>query len=719
MTDPAPRRRVARPVPVRHDRANEAAAERVRLGGQASAQVSQAHARGALQLAASLSLPPREPGYFERRLNADPSHGRSHAAGMRGVLQAKLLIGAIDDPLESEADRVADAVVSPSADPVRSTTGAAPASPSQGACAACRDSIGPDAEDAVVRRIYRRAEGGTQPTAAPDDLTARLGPGVPLAPVIRDYFEPRFGADFSAVRVHSGSAADAAARSVDAAAFTLGRDVVFRDGHYAPEGQAGRRLLAHELTHVVQQRASFERVQRDAACPPRATGETARSRTTGGILTDDVVFTPSTRRVDVGDFAVDSPTVPTGVTDSPAWQQAMSFIAGDPSVTVGVEGLTDCAGSDSENLALRQQRARAIIAAMPPAARAKVLFGTAFGTRTFPYSNGTAEGRARNRGARIAFVSAPPRGQNACDMLTRAHNLDEYLFLVRCLETRLGLTAARDAPTALSVLRQIYYGSASWSHSRTSVWNSVIPDRPWTPGNDPTAALHPQLMTALGNSQVVEGTDIGHVFTGIDAMLHPQLVVLNFGRIGFQTALANEEWATWAGDVGSAAAEWTWSAYMGTPNVASQQPVFFQRFASDSDLAGDLDSFAFRAGAGGAASPPAQLMRTVSLTGPLSNMLLQYFRITGSALGAARGDSVRNFVEAYGGAISGHTLTNRPVLVANLRPSVDEFARMFALRQLLSSGPNPPPGAPPFAPLLAGAVDAMTNLFVDWLAARV
>ena len=69
----------------------------------------------------------------------------------------------------------------------------------------------------------------------------------------RNYFEPRLSQDLSAVRVHTGAEADSSARAVDADAYTLGHHVVFRAGHYAPETDRGRSLLAHELTHVVQQ----------------------------------------------------------------------------------------------------------------------------------------------------------------------------------------------------------------------------------------------------------------------------------------------------------------------------------------------------------------------------------------------------------------------------------------------------------------------------------
>jgi hypothetical protein len=77
--------------------------------------------------------------------------------------------------------------------------------------------------------------------------------GAPLPADLRSYFEPRFGHDFSRVRIHDNAAAGAAAQSIHARAFTLGRDIAFAPGEYAPRTMQGRRLLAHELAHVVQQ----------------------------------------------------------------------------------------------------------------------------------------------------------------------------------------------------------------------------------------------------------------------------------------------------------------------------------------------------------------------------------------------------------------------------------------------------------------------------------
>ncbi len=88
------------------------------------------------------------------------------------------------------------------------------------------------------------------PAVVHDELRAG---GRPLEAETRARLEPRFGYDFSGVRVHTGAKAAESARSVNALAYTVGRDVVFGAGQYAPHTAAGERLMAHELTHVVQQ----------------------------------------------------------------------------------------------------------------------------------------------------------------------------------------------------------------------------------------------------------------------------------------------------------------------------------------------------------------------------------------------------------------------------------------------------------------------------------
>jgi hypothetical protein len=86
-----------------------------------------------------------------------------------------------------------------------------------------------------------------------ETVQANLKTGQPLSKSERAYFEPRFGVDFSQVRLHSDAQAAESARALNAKAYTLGQDVVFGTGQDTPGTSEGRRLMAHELTHVVQQ----------------------------------------------------------------------------------------------------------------------------------------------------------------------------------------------------------------------------------------------------------------------------------------------------------------------------------------------------------------------------------------------------------------------------------------------------------------------------------
>lgn len=106
-------------------------------------------------------------------------------------------------------------------------------------------------EDTVQKK-----DAGPAPDAGPDvesQISGLRGGGQPLPQSLRDFFEPRFGYDFSRVRIHSDARAAESARKLQAKAFTVGRDVIFGEGQHAVATPEGRHLLAHELTHVVQQ----------------------------------------------------------------------------------------------------------------------------------------------------------------------------------------------------------------------------------------------------------------------------------------------------------------------------------------------------------------------------------------------------------------------------------------------------------------------------------
>jgi hypothetical protein len=168
-------------------------------------------------------------------------------------LQTKLKVGAVNDPLEHEADRVADQVMRMPAPGAAMTS--APAQVSR-KCAACEQEVSRKCVACEAEEKLQRKRAGPQagPAEAPASVHDALrSPGQPLDAATRAYFEPRFGRDFGDVRVHSGPSAAQSARDVNAHAYTVGHDIAFDSGRFAPGSQEGRRLIAHELTHVAQQ----------------------------------------------------------------------------------------------------------------------------------------------------------------------------------------------------------------------------------------------------------------------------------------------------------------------------------------------------------------------------------------------------------------------------------------------------------------------------------
>jgi len=166
------------------------------------------------------------------------------AAPLGGAPQAKLAIGSSNDSLEHEADRFADRVMR-TAEPAPAVT--ATAEQLSRKCAACEEE---DAQKLQTKRSGAQAAGGEAPAAVHDVLRS---PGRPLDAATRTFFEPRFGADFSNVRVHDDARAADSANQVNAYAYAVGNHIVFATNKFAPAAPAGRHLIAHELTHVVQQ----------------------------------------------------------------------------------------------------------------------------------------------------------------------------------------------------------------------------------------------------------------------------------------------------------------------------------------------------------------------------------------------------------------------------------------------------------------------------------
>ena len=157
------------------------------------------------------------------------------------------------DRVEREAEAMADLVAgSPAAVQRKAADGGCSSAPADDDPQAIRSE-----EDASEGTMMASASGlrvQPLPAAREAQLLASRGEGAALPEDVRTSMEPHFGADFGAVRVHTDGFADGLNREVGAEAFTTGADIYFRAGRYEPASGQGRRLIAHELTHVVQQR---------------------------------------------------------------------------------------------------------------------------------------------------------------------------------------------------------------------------------------------------------------------------------------------------------------------------------------------------------------------------------------------------------------------------------------------------------------------------------
>jgi len=191
-----------------------------------------------------------------------------------GMLQRKLTINQPGDAFEQEADRVADTVMrmtdpaSASAVPQEVSSESTNSVLQRCSCGASSSSGG-ECEECKSTQLQRSADAPSASTDAPPIVHDVLrSPGQPLDSATRSFMEPRFGADFSNVRVHTDPRAAESAKAVNALAYTVGNNVVFGHGRFSPQTQAGQKLMAHELAHTVQQGMAGEGPQLHRKCGP-------------------------------------------------------------------------------------------------------------------------------------------------------------------------------------------------------------------------------------------------------------------------------------------------------------------------------------------------------------------------------------------------------------------------------------------------------------------
>jgi hypothetical protein len=167
-------------------------------------------------------------------------------------IQRKLSIGSTDDPLEQEADAMADKVLRMPEQPFV-----------QRKCGHCEE------EESVQKKPLassitpfiqtKGGDGGTASDTVTQQIISTRGGGSNMDRPTQSFMESRFGTDFSDVKIHTGDNAVQMSRELNAQAFTVGSDIYFNSGKYNPSSESGKHLLAHELTHTVQQSGGIDR----------------------------------------------------------------------------------------------------------------------------------------------------------------------------------------------------------------------------------------------------------------------------------------------------------------------------------------------------------------------------------------------------------------------------------------------------------------------------
>lgn len=170
-----------------------------------------------------------------------------NAPSQQTIVQPKLELTTPGDSYEREADRMADFVMR------KAYSGLPTEMPST-------SSVLPPL---ISRRASSSTSGVAMDNATESGIHASRGGGQPMPTALRSQMESGFEVDFSGVRLHTGSAAEAMSNDLRAKAFTYGNDIYFNRGQYSPDTTAGQHLIAHELTHVVQQSGKVGREEEE------------------------------------------------------------------------------------------------------------------------------------------------------------------------------------------------------------------------------------------------------------------------------------------------------------------------------------------------------------------------------------------------------------------------------------------------------------------------
>jgi hypothetical protein len=623
-------------------------------------------------------------------------------------LQLKLMVGVSDDPLEGEADRVAHQVMTM---PIR---------------------YGRSAARPSIQRFTDQSQASQ--AEAPSSVEQVLSsPGRALDPALRQDMGQRFGFDFSRVRVHTGGAAERSALDVNAHAYTVGHDIIFGSGRFSPESPDGRRLLAHELTHVLQQSAREEPItsRNLGSHGSQPIGAALLQREGRGTPTPSCsleVCWASIRAYHLGaaGFVHGVVNVNSGsgvhhLEVDPSYHQASgnwhSHVVNAPARRSGspCQSLTaTCAQASAVEAAAREYESRDAI--YDPS------------TVTGPNSNSFVEWVLNRAGISTSTVSVPrgapgwsyyighpaqrvdpphimrtdpgrtrapaPRsfsGGSCGTTYRQARSASDYVALVREATRRLSAAGITSLSDQIKILRGLYYGTP-WSrdfgaeHSMSRVAGFQIFTLSGTEyPRDPVSILDCGLYNALQRSQDVTThgvtVDVGHLLIGLDARSAtvaghpvPNAPMVGFGGSGLDVV-------TWLGDLGGGAASLARDRARSSARRSVSSKFSGVDYGGPSNLEGDIA--AYIVGSGGATTVVAPVVPPGS---GLADILDAYLSPSVSGGSADWGARARTFLTMFGGTFSGSgTLTNEPAMIDDFADQIESFACAYASQRYVGS----------------------------------
>jgi hypothetical protein len=278
-----------------------------------------------------------------------------------------------------------------------------------------------------------------------------------------------------------------------------------------------------------------------------------------------------------------------------------------------------------------------------------------------------------------------------CINLKKATSFYEYVNLVMCAERALPNFTPR---MILSLLRQTYYGHESWSKRKDKNWKDIIPCGPnIMPSPDKALGT---LLPVLKESQTVENVDIGHIFTGLEAMCCPRTsLAFSYHGHSIHIDMPNVEMATWGGDLGSAVALKVFNeSDKGMPIQNWDQYMFRDNTrASTADFNGDIDAYAIGTYLSASQCAAVSKIGITQIKAPISQILYEYYVDDRTALARFRAQRIGCFAQGIGGKLSsdGRSIVgNLPLLYSDIAKRVASFARIYyiVLRRQLYSFPR-------------------------------